>query len=101
MGRIGRLVKTGGQYCVVGPDVPSDLAQLALAVGYVNVVCNPGQGVMDVLKSIPVPPGAALRHTWWHDRGRDELPDAVRVGQVLVRSGDPWFPVYVVKEVTD
>lgn len=79
---------------VVG-DAPEDLKKAAIEVGYYNGY-NTGESVYEVAKRLSRDCPKGFR-VMVKAAGFGPPDENIRIGQYKVRSGDPDFPLYVVR----
>lgn len=84
------------QYEIEG-EVDPELAQVAIKIGYHNAYMK---GVFEVIDEIQsdLPAGFVVTNG---DRDQELTPaHAIRIGQVCVRQGDPKYPIYLMRKIT-
>jgi len=72
----------------------TELAEVAIQVGYCNAYC---QGVFEVANEIQSSLPAGFRVEVGKIFNEKVPAGSIRVGQVKVRHGDPSFPLYIVR----
>jgi hypothetical protein len=86
-------------YEIDGECAP-DLADAAKKVGYTNGFHRDNVSVYDVMDELKqkLPAGFSLVTTGWM---HEKIPaENIRIGQYKVRTGDPVFPIYIVRSAS-
>lgn len=79
---------------ILGEVDDTELAEVAITVGYINRF---RQSLFDVIDEIQASLPDGFRVTYeWH--GKPAPDNSICIGQVKVNSGDPYYPLYIVRK---
>jgi hypothetical protein len=72
----------------------TELAEVAIQVGYINRF---QQSLFDVIDEIQksLPDGFRVTYEW---HGKPAPENSIRIGQVKIHSGDPEYPLYIIRK---